>query len=131
MSLTLTAAALTFIKWHAERDFPNECCGILDGQGKAISAVNISTAPDHQFKIEPRWLARNIEQAGLSGIYHSHVNRPALVSKDDFQGLEIFDVLYVIASVFQGNCQDIRAYTAVKKQGKLWFEPFEVKSGAR
>ena len=76
---------------HAEREAPNECCGLLIGQGNAVTAAHPArnTVASHtRFTINPadHFLAiRKARAAGqeVIGAYHSHPASAALPSASD------------------------------------------------
>ena len=108
----------------AEREYPCECCGILIGSysenyiritGAFETDNNESIAKRaDSFLIDPREIyecERSIMGTGLeiTGFYHSHPDRPAILSKSDEAGM-ISGQVYVIISVSKGRCEDITAY---------------------
>ena len=65
----------------ARASYPQECCGLLLGTARRITAVrsaaNVHPAPDTHFEIDPQTLidAHRNERSGgpaLLGYYHSH-----------------------------------------------------------
>lgn len=76
---------------HAEREAPNECCGLLIGTGNTVVAVHPArnTVASHtRFTINPadHFLAiRKARAAGqeVIGAYHSHPASAALPSASD------------------------------------------------
>lgn len=111
----------------AKKAYPSECCGILigriheNGTGKEIEINEIREAPNQfhgqksaHFQINPLFiyhLEQEIEPLGLEivGVYHSHPDCPAILSKEDEKymvpGLE-----YVIMSVKNGEVVDVKSY---------------------
>lgn len=89
--LRLPAAVREALIAHAEREAPNEACGLLIGKGSAISEAHPArnkTASQTRFQINPadHFVAiRKARAAGLEviGAYHSHPNSPALPSARD------------------------------------------------
>lgn len=107
--LILTTIQLAAIADQAQQCYPEECCGLLLGQGKTVqqvwSTVNcwtpdfavqmqglVPTASDqsrrNRFAIAPEQIlqaqkyARHHQQA-IIGIYHSHPDYPAVPSEYD------------------------------------------------
>lgn len=76
---------------HAEREAPNECCGLLIGKGQVVSDAHPArnkVASETRFQINPadHFVAiRKARAAGLEviGAYHSHPNSAALPSVSD------------------------------------------------
>jgi proteasome lid subunit RPN8/RPN11 len=76
---------------HAQREAPNECCGLLIGKGNVVSAAHPARnkVPSHtRFTINPadHFVAiRKARAAGLDviGAYHSHPASPAVPSASD------------------------------------------------
>ena len=111
----------------AKKAYPSECCGILigriheNGTDKEIEVIEIREAPNQfhgqksaHFQINPLFiyhLEQEIEPLGLEivGVYHSHPDCPAILSKEDEKymvpGLE-----YVIMSVKNGEVVDVKSY---------------------
>ncbi len=111
----------------AKKAYPSECCGILigriheNGTGKEIEVIEIREASNQfhgqksvHFQIDPLFiyhLEQEIEASGLEivGVYHSHPDCPAILSKEDEKymvpGLE-----YVIMSVKNGEIVDVKSY---------------------
>ncbi len=108
----------------AKKAYPNECCGILVGkksEQSEIEVTKIRKAPNQiqgqktvHFQIDPLFIYRleqEIEARGLEivGVYHSHPDCPAILSKEDEKymvpGLE-----YVIMSVQNGEIADVKSY---------------------
>lgn len=111
----------------AKKAYPSECCGILigriheNGTGKEIEVIEIREAPNQfqgqksvHFQIDPLYIyqvEQEIEALSLEivGIYHSHPDCPAILSKEDEKymvpGLE-----YVIMSVKNGEIVDVKSY---------------------
>ncbi len=89
--LKLPAAVRAALIAHAEREAPNECCGLLIGKGEKITECHParSTVPSrNRFQINPadHFVAiRKARAAGLDviGAYHSHTDSPALPSLSD------------------------------------------------
>ncbi len=92
---------------HAEREAPNECCGLLIGKGNAVSdshPARNSVASRTQFTINPadHFVAiRKARAAGLDvvGAYHSHPASAALPSVSDIAEASEGAPLMVIVSL--------------------------------
>ncbi len=109
---------------HAQRIFPDECCGFLfgieDSDGnreiKEILEVDNSKAGDkrRRFEISPRDYLRAEKYAiehdqPLLGIYHSHPGHPAIPSEHDRVAAQPY-FSYIIVSVIQGKTDHIRSW---------------------
>jgi len=76
---------------HAERDAPNECCGVVavrDGAAEAVHAMQNTAASPFRFEVDGPHLARlldDIEDGGatLGAIYHSHTRSAPYPSQTD------------------------------------------------
>jgi [CysO sulfur-carrier protein]-S-L-cysteine hydrolase len=76
---------------HAQRDAPDECCGVVavrDGTAVAVHPAQNSAASPFRFEIEGMELHRTptaIEDAGLElgAIYHSHTRSEPYPSQTD------------------------------------------------
>jgi proteasome lid subunit RPN8/RPN11 len=109
------------IKAHAEKIFPDECCGFLmgveDSEGKRFvqklkEVPNAKTGDKkRRFEISPKdyieaeRIAADAEMT-LLGIYHSHPNHPAIPSEHDRVAAQPY-FSYVIVSVLQGQTDKI------------------------
>ena len=108
----------------AKKAYPCECCGILVGKKSEkgeIEVTDIRKASNQiqgqksvHFQIDPLFIYRleqELESRGLEivGVYHSHPDCPAILSKEDekymLPGLE-----YVIMSVQNGEVVDVKSY---------------------
>jgi proteasome lid subunit RPN8/RPN11 len=93
--LTIPAAVASALVAHARRAAPEECCGLLLGDGGAIveahPARNIAADPHRHYQVDPQdhlaairlARARNLE---VVGGYHSHPLSPARPSQTDADG---------------------------------------------
>jgi proteasome lid subunit RPN8/RPN11 len=105
--LTLPAAVESTVIAHARRAAPEECCGLLLGDGDAIveahPARNIASNPRRRYLVDPRdhlvairrARGRNLE---VVGGYHSHPHsnaRPSQTDADD----GFSDFLFVIVGL--------------------------------
>lgn len=127
VTLIFTPAQLSLIKSHAERTYPDECCGLLIGRLEADDRSVVAVQPtENAWGDEPMagtssssltksrryWIApeemlkgmRSARDQGLEiiGIYHSHPDHPAAPSECDRQ-LAWSTYSYLIVSVPQGK----------------------------
>jgi proteasome lid subunit RPN8/RPN11 len=141
VSLTLPADRLQAIHAHAERTYPEECCGLLLGTIAADQRVvhDVYEVPnawdtdaakelnDHTAFTKTRryWIAPDEMLAGMRearrrnldiiGIYHSHPDYPALPSECD-RALAWSQYSYLIVSVEQGTAKDCRSWALNDQQ---------------
>ena len=117
----ITPLALEKMKAHLAGSYPQEGCGILVGDDtgsieEVFSAVNRSAKERSagHYEIDPLMLyelEKKSEEKGyrILGFYHSHPDCPAKMSSEDSEYM-IPHMLYVIASVHNGKCGEIRGY---------------------
>jgi len=137
VTLTLSRDRLQAISTHAERTYPEECCGLLLGRletkGKVVhdiqateNAWNSGISEDlvddslpltktHRYWIAPEEMLTAMREArgrGLEiiGVYHSHTDNPAVPSECD-RRLAWPQYSYLIVSVRQGNAVDAKSWT--------------------
>jgi proteasome lid subunit RPN8/RPN11 len=81
MVIEVASDVIATLLEEAARAAPNECCGLLLGEGARISearpAANIADDPARRFEIDPMALLAAHKAArsggpGLVGYYHSH-----------------------------------------------------------
>ena len=122
------------IQLHAERVYPEECCGLLvgtvDGDRKIILEVReaenswgtdnweefseISGSKRNRFSISPQVLLQVQKETrdrdlAIVGIYHSHPDYPAVPSEFD-RAIAWATYSYLIISVRQGKGTDLRSW---------------------
>ena len=105
---------------HARAELPNEACGILSGaldEGRAIAFHPTRNAEESpvRYNVHPEDLLRvtlEIEDAGADvvGIFHSHVESPAVPSETDRRLAFYPDAFYVLASLTNLEDPDLRAW---------------------
>ena len=136
MSLRLSTDHVQTIWLHAERTYPNECCGLLlgtsqadDRRVEAVRAVqnawNQHVATElhddptltqvRRYWIDPADMLSGMKAArqqgfDIIGIYHSHIDHPAIPSECDRQ-LAWSQYSYLIVSVQQGVAIDQQSWT--------------------
>ena len=141
--LTLPRALADAIRHHAERDYPEECCGVLlgrvvlDGDGasrvaveaRACANARVGEAKHDRYAIAPQELIaaqREARARGLLiiGFYHSHPDHPAEPSATDAAEAYWPGCVYVIVSVAQGQAGEMNAFVpAGKLEARLVPEP--------
>jgi proteasome lid subunit RPN8/RPN11 len=123
------------ISRHAEKTYPEECCGLLLGTVKERDKVIIEVRETensweeeltellpieagnkgNRFSIAPEVLLRVQKEArdrniSIIGIYHSHPDHLAIPSEFD-RAIAWQQYSYIIVSVQQGRAEDIRSWT--------------------
>lgn len=92
MELEVSRAVLKALLDEAAAEHPRECCGILLGVGRSITALaraaNVHPRPERHFEIDPQALigAYRAARAGgpqVAGYYHSHPGGTAMPSATD------------------------------------------------
>lgn len=104
---------------HAQEDSPNECCGLVGGNGDLAETIypaeNAEKSP-YRYSIAPREqmdLMNRIDEAGeaIVGIYHSHTKTAAYPSQTDINlAVGWPDSVYLIVSLADPDDPDIRGY---------------------
>jgi proteasome lid subunit RPN8/RPN11 len=154
MSIQLNNEQLECIHSHGEREYPNECCGMLlgraDGDAKEVSEVvplknlRLDSAraqellplddpgresEKNRFLIDPLEqlrVEREARSRGLDvlGYYHSHPDHPARPSNYDREHAWPW-YSYVILSVERGNAAEMTSW--VLSEDRLRFDPEPLK----
>ena len=135
--LVIGQSVLDALTQHAERDLPNECCGILIGHRhgnyahvkNAVPATNIAQG-DRRSTYQIDWkllfsTMKRVRESGeaIIGFYHSHPDGTTETSKRD-QGSAWIDHAYVIVSMANGVCSALTAWR-IPREGAA-FEPEEI-----
>ena len=117
----ITPLALEKMKAHLMGAYPKEGCGILAGDEKGsieeVFCTGNGTEKERSsghYEIDPLTLydlEKKAEEKGYSvlGFFHSHPDCEAVMSMEDNEHM-IPQMLYVIASVKNGRCGEIRGY---------------------
>jgi proteasome lid subunit RPN8/RPN11 len=104
---------------HAREDLPNECCGMVGGNGdEATEVIRVgnSAASPLRYEMDPQEqynALKAIEDGGgeLLAIYHSHTKSAAYPSQTDVnQAVAWPDQVYVIVSLADHDAPDVKAY---------------------
>lgn len=107
---------------HAQSEYPRECCGILLGEyangrktvSKLIPTENTSGSAAH-FRIDPLAILKaEREPLEILGFYHSHPDCEAIPSQEDILYM-IEGYSYLIISVYDGKCSDIRSFERISQ----------------
>lgn len=123
--ITLKKDLFEQIAGHCLREFPNEACGILAGNGqdvtKAYEMINADKSPE-SFLMDAKEqlkVMKEIRVSGLEmlGIYHSHVASAAYPSSRDLELAFYPDASYAIITLKDKNNPQIRSFKI--KEGKI------------
>jgi len=104
---------------HAQRDAPNECCGMVavrDGAAVAVHPATNTAASPFRFEVDGLELHRTltgIEDAGceLGAIYHSHTRSEPYPSQTDVNFAANWPgVEWIIVGVAKGTDPLVRSY---------------------
>lgn len=142
MALLLARHALETILRHGERDYPQECCGLLLGKAaeagkrQAVEAQPLRNAhaasPRNRFEFDPREhleAQRAARARGLSvvGFYHSHPDHPARPSATDLEQAAWPGYSYLIISVAQGRAaaEQAGSFELAEDRSRFLAEPIE------
>lgn len=119
MTLRISARTLLEAKAHAEESYPEECCGLLASKDSCVVSSlrlrnNHSGPKGDRFSIDPLQLGledRRLRNRGLvvTGIYHSHPDSPAVLSRFDLDHSFPW-YSYVVISVEKGRTAGVRAW---------------------
>jgi proteasome lid subunit RPN8/RPN11 len=122
VALLLPGAVVDAMRAHAERAYPDECCGAVVGEEDgaerrvldAWPLPNAAPAPQRRFVVAPadyRVAERRARDAGLRllGFYHSHPDAPAQPSTVDLASA-FPHLTYVIISVEGGEARETTAW---------------------
>lgn len=115
MKVKITKNILEEMQGHAEKTFPNECCGFMFGEDSDKRIITTAMSVKNSKQGDRRRMYEisaldyiNAEKYALEnaitllGVYHSHPNHPAKPSKYDLkQAVPYFS--YVIISVMDGK----------------------------
>jgi proteasome lid subunit RPN8/RPN11 len=103
---------------HAREDDPNECCGIIAGNGGSAThlyrAVNAEASP-YRYNVDTRDLLRiyrDLDAHGwdVLGIYHSHTGTEAYPSPTDVRLAAWPEAYYLIVSLADKSNPVLRAF---------------------
>ena len=137
MNLVIDPTLLSTLVAHAERDYPNECCGILVGARRGLDRIihrvvqsNNITEGDRRRNYQVDWktLLRTQRQARayqmeIVGFYHSHPDGSARPSQRDLDHAWS-DCSYLILAVVAGRVVDSASWRSHDGRRTFEFEPF-------
>ena len=100
-SMDLNSNIKNKIRTHAERFFPEECCGFLiesdQGDVKVIECKNVSEEKETLFKISIDEYLQALTEGDIYAVYHSHTKGENSFSDADktvSESLELVSILY-------------------------------------
>lgn len=117
------------IKQHAEREYPQECCGLLigriedDGRTRQVAETypvanswgesetlhrRMLITPEDYMRAERQFARQGL---GVVGNYHSHPDHPAVPSLFDLEHLAPWTTMScIIVSVSERQMRDVRSW---------------------
>jgi proteasome lid subunit RPN8/RPN11 len=109
---------LAIVVEHAQRDAPNECCGVLalrDGVVEEVVVLENLAASPLRFEVDGPELVRvldRIEDSGatLGGIYHSHTRSAPYPSQTDINFAAGWPGVEWLIVGLKGGEVDVRSY---------------------
>ena len=130
--MKITEDVLRQIQSHAERSYPEECCGVMLGVGpedepETQGIIEIDNSQEEnrkrRFLITPeqyRQAEQDATDRGLTllGFYHSHPDHPAIPSAFDTEHALPW-LTYVIVSVAKGRATTTTAWLLRQDRGQF------------
>jgi proteasome lid subunit RPN8/RPN11 len=105
---------------HAREDLPNECCGLIGGDGeeaKTLYRARNAFASPFSYRVDPgdqyRIIEKEMREAGeeLLAIYHSHTKSAAYPSQTDLNEAASWpEQVYLIVSLADPEAPDVKAF---------------------
>jgi proteasome lid subunit RPN8/RPN11 len=121
---------------HARECAPEECCGLLGGEGCRAANVyplrNVAPRPEVAYEAAPEELfeaQRSMRVRGetLVGVYHSHPRSPdPSPSQTDVRLAFYPEALYFIIGFGEGGGGVLRAFRISEREGRWEPAPFKV-----
>ena len=96
----LNANVINDIKNHAEKEYPNECCGVVieyNGVKQYIPCKNIVEDKTEEFKIDPHDFTDAADIGEIVGIVHSHPDAQSRPSTHDIAAMERMYAMELLA----------------------------------
>lgn len=90
--MSVTESTLAAMFEHAERDYPNEACGVIvmkNGSELYFACANIAKIKSEQFKICPRDYVEAEDEGEIIGIFHSHPDGTSVASRHDLACMSV------------------------------------------
>lgn len=141
MGVRTNIEVLEAVRRHGQDRYPEECCGFLLGRLEEEGRkVIVSSEPAENVRAENRerrytiapedYLAadRDAQRRGLDivGFYHSHPDHPARPSATDLAEATFPEFVYVIASVRNGEADDLTAWTLAHDRSQFIEEVIDI-----
>ncbi len=142
MVIRIDRRTLDEIQAHARSTYPDECCGLLIANSGSKDVVdtlkmrNAFSGPKHdRYHIDPLELFKADREAAkrglaIAGIYHSHPDYPATLSKFDLEHSFPW-YSYVVVSVPKGEAGDTRSWLPNQDRNSVAEERIEIRDGAQ
>ncbi len=135
--LLIPAAVVARIHSHAERAYPEECCGVLVGRGRrverSVEAANVAPgerarryAIDSEVLLAVHQEARRARRE-VVGYYHSHPDRPARPSAFDLE-CAWPGASYLIVALEDARVVELRSWR-IDPGGRFEEEPWSSRPG--
>ncbi len=132
--LDISQRDLDKLRAHAERAYPEECCGVLLGHAaparvvtEVVPCANSHHSRQKRYAIDPRALVclqRQARERGLEilGFYHSHPGQTAHPSATDLQDAYWTESSYVITAVERGRATVTNSFLLTGNDDQKRFE---------
>jgi proteasome lid subunit RPN8/RPN11 len=85
---------------------------VIDENGHAWACENSAKDRQKSYFITPQEWRRVTRSRSVCGVYHSHCDTTADISKGDVEAFS-GSMLYIIASVIRGEMKDIHVYRRI------------------
>jgi proteasome lid subunit RPN8/RPN11 len=104
---------------HAHEEAPNECCGLLVGEGSLIAecvrAKNLHERPTTRYLLDPAEHIATIRRlrgtdSSVIGCYHSHPCSPPAPSETDFAEAYYPEFVWMIVSLAEPHFEEVAAF---------------------
>ncbi|MHB8513211.1 MAG: M67 family metallopeptidase [Actinomycetota bacterium] len=108
---------------HANLEYPNECCGVLAGDGsgpqKLYRLRNVAKDPVMRYDADPKELKRVYDDLyeldwEVVCVYHSHTHTPAFPSPTDVERALHPDAVYALVSLKDRQNPVLRAFRIIE-----------------
>ncbi|MBR4515022.1 MAG: M67 family metallopeptidase [Lachnospiraceae bacterium] len=124
-----------------EASYPAEGCGLLfkadDHAGPELKVkaaavcFNEAKGVSEHYRMDPMEVFKHEENRAkenlsLSGIYHSHPDKPAILSEEDIREM-LPGMVYIVFSVLSGKVKDIKGF--IKHENVVHYAEVEVQGG--
>jgi proteasome lid subunit RPN8/RPN11 len=118
----------------SERAYPEECCGLLVGEGdstgtvtvtRVVSSPNVaSSGKGDSFEVDPKLVFDLMRELSggvhrIVGHYHSHPDHPARPSRRDVEMAWEPEMIWLITSVIGGRAERTTAHLIDRDSGRF------------